>query len=116
MTGPLRGTGDEMTAVSFWRRKRRSRCSRPTPGPVRFCGRGSPRGTSLGPAEGSMQSPRDLRMVSSQRGMRVGGGDKEDAVEAVACGGLAREGEVAIVDGIERAAKDRQFQGVHRGE
>src|ERR1035438_8895658 len=40
---------------------------------------------------------------------RMGGGDEEDAVEAVACGGLAREGEVAIVDGIEGAAEDRQF-------
>src|ERR1035438_2531698 len=40
---------------------------------------------------------------------RMGGGDEEDAVEAVACGGLAREGEMAIVDGIEGAAEDRQF-------
>ena len=44
----------------------------------------------------------------------MGSGDKEDAVEAVAFGGLAREGEVAVVDGIEGAAEDRQFQGVHR--
>ena len=43
---------------------------------------------------------------------RMGGWDKEDAVEAEASGGLARQGEMAIVDGIERAAEDRQFQGV----
>jgi hypothetical protein len=44
----------------------------------------------------------------------MGGGDEEDAVEVEARGGLAREGEMAIVDGIEGAAEDRQFQGVHR--
>jgi hypothetical protein len=29
-------------------------------------------------------------------------------------GGLARQSKMAIVDGIEGAAEDRQFQGVHR--
>jgi hypothetical protein len=31
-----------------------------------------------------------------------------------ACGGRARQSEVAIVDGIEGAAEDREFQGVYR--
>ena len=44
----------------------------------------------------------------------MGGGDEEHAVEVEACGGLARESEMAIVDGIEGAAEDREFQGVHR--
>jgi hypothetical protein len=44
----------------------------------------------------------------------MGGGDEEHAVELEACGGLAGESEVPIVDGIEGAAEDREFQGVHR--
>jgi hypothetical protein len=41
----------------------------------------------------------------------MGGRDEEHTVEMEACGGLAREGEMAVVDGIEGAAEDRQFQG-----
>jgi hypothetical protein len=44
----------------------------------------------------------------------MGGGDEEHAVEAEACGGLAGESEVTLVDGIEGAAEDREFQEVHR--
>ena len=51
----------------------------------------------------------DARLVR-----RVGSGDEEDAVELEARGGLARQSKMAIVDGIEGAAEDRQFQGVHR--
>jgi hypothetical protein len=29
-------------------------------------------------------------------------------------GGLARQSQMALVNGIEGAAEDRQFQGVHR--
>ena len=57
----------------------------------------------------------DERGVSDARFMRrMGSRDEEHAVEMEACGGLARESEVAIVDGIEGAAEDRQFQRVPR--
>jgi hypothetical protein len=37
----------------------------------------------------------------------MGGGDEEYTVELEARSGLARQGEVAIVNGIEGAAEDR---------
>ena len=47
---------------------------------------------------------------------RMGGGHEEHTVEMEARGGGAGEGQMAIVDGIEGAAEDREFQGAHRDE
>jgi hypothetical protein len=44
----------------------------------------------------------------------MGSRDEHHTIEIEACGSRARQSEMAIVDGIEGAAEDRQFQGVHR--
>ena len=52
------------------------------------------------------------RGVSDSRFMRwMRGRDEEHTIETEAYGGRARESEMAIVDGVEGAAEDRQFQG-----
>lgn len=48
---------------------------------------------------------RDARFVG-----RMGGGDEEDAVQVKAVGGLACDGQVRVMDGVERAAEDCEFQ------
>ena len=53
--------------------------------------------------EGRVSDSRLVRRMSSR--------DEEHAIEMEARGGLARKGEMAIVDGIEGAAEDCQFQG-----
>src|ERR1035437_11120892 len=83
MIGPVRGWGEEITAVSFGAMNSRSRL--PAPADAMLGGNSAPRGTSFGPAEVSTQLPRAFKMVSSQRGIRVIGTD-------LRCGRLAGRG------------------------